>query len=839
MANPLPLRAITGNLVWGVDGSVWACFRVKAFSYPHRSAKDAADIHARTLAALLAVPQHSVVLSVVHHLSGSEVEDRVRGRTDPEIAPAWEGYARQTASRLGSDGAFERLWILAVRIPGAGAVGGLVDRLGAAASEVAARFGSPHAPPARTRISDAVVQATGLEEQISQHVRVTPLDAVEVRWIFERAVLRGLADPPYPALDAGTSGVGVVRLDRDTVYQEGGRSDDPDRPRHRRYLRVDHPDHGAAFQSFLCLAETPIAWTFPYGTGEWLWHLDDQLPFPVDWALSIERVDNETARRRALKAKRNLVGQLEEPGGDPAGPATSLMSAAEAIDEQRSRLEANPALPAFRATTIVAIAHRRLEVLERRAGLLESTFRAAEHNFYRPTGAQLACYAAMLPGSAPPPIVAEYAQDLLPGGLASAMPFAGSSVGDPYGMLLGHSADVRYPQPVFLDPAHGPRDLNRSGSLAAVGELGAGKSFMAKTLTVNTVGMGGQVVAVDRTEAGEYARLAEVISGTTQVVEVDEQATVCLDPFQVFDTDGLRLRYGVGFITLLTATPPASAAGAHCHRAAQQVLNDAIETGRRPRLADILIHLDNDGAASEVADRLGALSELAYANLVFGDQSPALDLTADYICFHAPGLRLPRKHTGKDDLLPEELVGQALLYLLAAFSRRVLFRHQDRFAALLLDEAHALTANPQGRGLVADLIRDGRKHYAAVWTFSQLPADLTGEEQEESLDALLGYRMVFRQARQTAPAALRFLGSDDRDANLELVTGLDTGGCLLRDPTGRLGLVHIAPPDDPATLAAFSTTPLAEPETHGRWESLNSRPSADGTLRLVDWTATP
>jgi hypothetical protein len=839
MGSPMPVRAITQNLVWGVDGSVWACFRVEPFSYPHRSTKDATEVHARTLAALLALPEHSLVLSVVHRLSVSEAEDRIRGRVHPESAPGWTAYFRRTATRLGGgDGVFERLWILAVRVPDAGVVAGLVDRLGAAASQVTARFGSPHAPPRRSRITGAISQAAGLEEELTQHLRVRPLHPVEVRWVFQRAVLRGLADPPHPESAAGGRRVGVVRLDRDTVYQEGGGTGDPGRPRHRRYLRVDHPDHGVGFQTFSCLAETPAAWTFPYGTGEWLWHLDDQLPFPVDWGLRVERVDNETARRRALKAKRNLVGQLEEPGGDPAGPATSLAPAAEAIDEHRARLEANPALPALRATTIVALGHHRLDLLEHRARLLESTFRTAEHNFYRPTGAQLACYTALLPGSPPPPIVAEYAQDLLPGGLASAMPFAGAAIGDPYGMLLGHSLDVRYPQPVFLDPAHPPRDLNRSGSVAAVGELGAGKSFLAKTLAVNTLGMGGQVVAVDRTEAGEYARLAEVVAGSTQVVEVSEQAAVCLDPFQVFTTDELRLRYGVGFITLLTATPPASTAGAQCHRAARAALDDAHETGRPPRLADVFIHLDNTGDGSEVADKLKALSGLSYANLIF-DDNPVLDLTADYICFHTPGLRLPRRHTSRDEQLPEELVGQALLYLLAAFSRRVLFQHEDRFAALLLDEAHALTSNPQGRGLVSDLIRDGRKHYAAVWAFSQLPGDLTGETDEESLDALLGYRMVFRQARQTAPHTLAFLGSDDREANLETVTSLETGECLLRDPTGRLGLVRISPPDDPATLAAFSTTPLEEPEPASRWGSLNGHATAPSSiLKLVDGTGT-
>ena len=108
-----------------------------------------------------------------------------------------------------------------------------------------------------------------------------------------------------------------------------------------------------------------------------------------------------------------------------------------------------------------------------------------------------------------------------------------------------------------------------------------------------------------------------------------------------------------------------------------------------------------------------------------------------------------------------------------------------------------------------DLIRDGRKHFAAVWAFSQLATDLTGESDTDDIDALLGYRVVFRQSAQTAVDALRFLGSDGRDDNVETVTSLGTGECLMRDPSGRLGLIRIAVPDDPAVADAFSTTPGA------------------------------
>jgi hypothetical protein len=442
----------------------------------------------------------------------------------------------------------------------------------------------------------------------------------------------------------------------------------------------------------------------------------------------------------------------------------------------------------------------------------------------------------MLPGAPALPVVREYAQDLLPDGLASAMPFAGSGVGDPTGMLLGTSLDGLSPRPVFLDPGHGPRDLNRSGSLAAVGELGAGKSFLAKTLAHNTVAMGGQVVAIDRTEHGEYARLAQVAAGTSQVVEISADAEVCLDPFQVFGTEELRLRYGVGFITLLTATPPGSTAGTHCYRAAQRTLERAAQSGTPPRLLDVIGDLEaSGGPGGEVADKLRALSQISYGRLVFGDPGPPVDLGADYVCFHVPGLRLPRRHSARDDQLPEELLGQAILYLVTAFSRRVLFQDADRFAALLLDEAHALTASAQGHALVMDLIRDGRKHFAAVWAFSQLPGDLTGEADSDDIDALLGYRVVFRQSAQTAVDALRFLGSDGRDDNIETVTALGTGECLMRDPSGRLGLIRIAVPDDAAVAAAFSTTPGAGRVTVGPWPSLDHG-DAD---RLVVDGATP
>ncbi len=93
---------------------------------------------------------------------------------------------------------------------------------------------------------------------------------------------------------------------------------------------------------------------------------------------------------------------------------------------------------------------------------------------------------------------------------------------------------------------------------------------------------------------------------------------------------------------------------------------------------------------------------------------------------------------------------------------------------------------------------------------------------------------MFRQSPGTADDALRFLGSDGRDDNVETITSLGTGECLMRDPAGRLGLVRIAAPDDPDIVNAFSTTPGASRVAVGPWPSLDHQPddsklTADGT----------
>ena len=154
------------------------------------------------------------------------------------------------------------------------------------------------------------------------------------------------------------------------------------------------------------------------------------------------------------------------------------------------------------------------------------------------------------------------------------------------------------------------------------------------------------------------------------------------------------------------------------------------------RLGDVVDELDRmgddaerpDEAARSLARRLAHYRRLGVGRLAFGDGQP-VSLDADCIVFWAPNLALPDRDTLVNEhlarqMLPEQILGQALLYLVAAVGRQVVFRDPARFGAALYDEAWALLASPHGQRLLLEGVRDGRKHNGAIWLASQHPNDL-------------------------------------------------------------------------------------------------------------------
>jgi hypothetical protein len=704
-----------------------------------------------------------------------------------------------------------------------GHVGHRQDRLVGGAR----RAVNPHIPAVAGPVPAAELdarrrQAAAVEARVGSQVGLVRVTAGEVRWLYARALRRELDEAPFddswepPARDETASRAdhrpGVLAHLTDAVLKEGGDGDDRDRPRHRRYVRVEGPS-GTSYQAVLAMCDMPHDWTFPGGGGEWLYHCDD-VGFPVDWTVRIRSVPNAEAQAKVRRQHRQLIGQVDEYDGETTGAPPSLAEAIHATDAERAELAANPAEPELQVTVLMSIAATTLPELEDRAAALQALFEPHDYGLARPTGGQVALLRSTLPGTAAAAVCRDYTQFLLAGSLASGAPCCGPSVGDPRGLLLGTSIDGGVRAPVLFDPTFGP-SVQRTASVGVVGVMGAGKSYMLKRLCWDAIARGGQLVTIDRTTRGEYVEFAAVAPGRAQVVRLSSESGVCLDPLRTFGP-AERESVALGFLSLLSGAGSQTEEGAALAEAVHAV-------ARRPdgRLADVVDELAAMGAAAtpdpaarSLARRLEHYRRLGAGQLAFGAGAP-VRLDADLVVFHAPNLALPDRDTLLSEhlsrqMLPEQVLGHALLYLVAAVGRHVVFRDPARFGAALYDEAWALLASPHGQRLLLEGIRDGRKHNGAIWLASQHPADLgTGE-----LVDLLGSRFVFRQAPGAIGAALEFLGvGDSDDAAAVLERGLGSGQCLYRDVRDRVGLIEVSEPVLSELRDAFDTNPPSSTST--------------------------
>jgi hypothetical protein len=828
-----PARAIVGHLIWSADGGVWALWRVAPFAHAHTSIDHKLTVHARLQGLFTALPADSMLLSICERLDPWDVVADMLDGVDPDTHPAWAEVCEATAGRLADRPLHRRRYYLAAALPQAASRKALWETARGAAAEVTSAFGLAPAPIPGAELTARRGQARTLEARLGVGVSLERVTAGEARWLYARALRREVAEPPLDdsweptARTAGDRGAfgGVLAQLTDAVVKEGGYRDDPDRPRHRRYLRIDSPA-GTSYQTVLAVADMPHSFVFPGGGGEWLCHVDD-VGFPIDWCVRVRSIPNPVAQLKVRRQHRQLIGQVDEYDGEVTGAPPSLAEAIAAVDDQRAELAANPAEPELQATVLFGIAAANLDDLEDRAATVSALFEPHEYSLGRPTGGQAALVRSMLPGTAAAAVCRDYTQFLLPRDLAAGAPFCGPEIGDPRGSLLAVSLDGGAAAPVLCDPTYGPA-VGRTASLAAVGALGSGKSFFLKRLCWDTIARGGQVVTIDRTATGEYVSFAQVVPGQTQVVRLAADAEVCLDPLATFVGDD-RIAVTLGFLSLLAGCSPHSEEGAALAEAVHTVASTP--GARLGAVVDELRRMGSDPThtdepARSLARRLDHYRRLGPGQLAFGTGRP-VSLDADLIVFWAPHLALPDRDTLLNEhlarqMLPEQILGHALLYLVAAVGRHVVFRDPGRFGAALYDEAWALLASPHGLRLVLEGIRDGRKHNGAIWLASQHPHDLGAGE----LVDLLGSRFVFRQAPGAIGAALEFVGiagSDEAAAVLE--RGLGPGQCLYRDVRDRVGLLQILKPVLDELRDAFDTTPR--------------RHSRDTTSRIAPEGATP
>lgn len=836
-----PIRHLAHNLIWTTSGQIWAVWRVEPAAYRHATRAAKHQLLADTEALVKSIEGEYRLISACGQIDPSTTIERMIDGVDLAASTEYAAVCERVLDRLEMVESRERTRYLAVPLSEPGGARGMLGIFSTALAGVSAAAGLAAGRIKPDEVAARLAQARGLRGSWPGSIGLEEVGPAEILWLHARAPRRGLDEPDRPRPGQGpASATGLGALD-EVLCDEGARTDRGKgakdlNPFTHRYLKT-LTEHGASYQALLCLSEMPAQLVFP--GSEWLAGLDE-FDFPVEWAVclrGVSRTEAEAKSRRQARELQAQVGEYTGDQGDEARAPAPLIDAIGALENMRERLSASSSELEVQASAILCVYAESAEEAERRAETLRKAYAAADYQLSRPTGGQLTCYQALLPGTPTPRMLTDYTQYTLARDFAMAMPFSGDRLGDQTGALYALGLSGAGTSPVLTDFSLGPR-IDASASAAFVGELGSGKSVAMKSAAYYVLARGrrsdwpgsrGRVLAVDRTPNQEWVRFLQACPGQTQVIEISDHARLSLDPLRIFNGKQAA-RYTEAVLTTLLQVRTMTDEDV--------VLTEAIEETARagsPSLLKLAKRLAASGLtdpnAASLARKLRVIAGKGQARALFDPRLHPLTVSgADSIVFAVSGLSLPTPEELASEVrlarMPfEKIFGQAALVLLTAVCRETAFAAAHEFVLTSWDECWWMAGCPEGRALMLEMVRDSRKHNCAAHFGLHDGDDLgVGDEHADTLRGLLSLRYLFRH-RTPALAAkgLTFMGLDPADRDLlELVTTLSpvsvpqaeraarAGECLHRDIAGRLGLIKVLVPQDAAVARAILTTPHAE-----------------------------
>ncbi|MFB8085075.1 ATP-binding protein [Streptomyces sp. NPDC055992] len=858
----MPIRHVAGNVMWTVQGQVWAVYRVSGAGGGDTSRRSKDRRLGQLEALVKSLTGESMLLSLCPAVDPESVLSKMTTGIDLAVSPRYRQSTELLRGQLEQLELTGRTDWLAIPLPltrGESAR----EAFAAARAELALQLGLLPRPVSAREEDQRLAQAQRMASVWPSGIALRPATTAEVLWIYGHSARRGLLEPVLPdgeqprmrGRGRGAASLGqVVLAEGGNLLEDLGLNDGAGRGRRggssagrrrkaagaggpfsRRWLEVT-TEWGPSYQVMLALSEMPEAFVFP--GSEYLASLD-MFSFPVDWVVRLQVSSGAEAEARTRRQARELANQYAEYEGETAGVPASVDKAVGGLDEYRERLTASSTEVEVRAMAALCVWGGTPEEAERRAGELAGHFAGNEYTFSRPRGEQENLWYGMLPGTRTPQVMAQYAQYLLARDFAMAAPFNGGGLGDSTGPLFGLQLAGGGVRPVLTDWTRGPRE-NTSATAAFVGELGAGKSTAMKAAVYSVLAAGrrmrgsyrrGRVVIVDRTPRQEWLRYAQACPGQTECITIDDHARISLDPLRTF-TGREAQRFTESFLTLLLGLAPMSDEGIALSEAVEAVLAQP-----HPSMRVLVEELTNRGTLGDTcsamaARRLSAVRRKDLARAVFDETLPVVKgSSADTLVFSVSALALPTKSELREGRLEkmefEKVFGRAVMYLIAALCRKIVYADLDEFALVVWDECWWLTSSPEGLALALELVRDGRKHGAGALFGGHDDEDIGSGNTEDGqiLRGLIPRKFVFRHTDVTlARRALAFLGCDPDDPDLLalITTGLSpnspelsdderaarAGECLHRDLTGRIGAMQITLPADEQAVTHIHSQPL-------------------------------
>ena len=657
------------------------------------------------------------------------------------------------------------------------------------------------------------------EEILELDEDVVPADEVEFWTTRAREVERNLGGSYLHAVPAGAAA--VARLIRQPLNPglEVPTSPTDSRPwgpgdvqslaeghitNSHKSLMIEQP-HGTGHMAVLSLSRFPDVLVFP-AQEPWL-HYVSSLPFSVEISSRFTIVPSQKVQKdvqKALRTANDMDTHMREAGAAPSLQLQEQLDTATALEFNVGK-ERMPFI--YGRHRIVIHAPNQEELAARYLGV-RNHFRDLQIDVVWSTGDQLDLMCELQPADKIRSSSYYQRQELSL--LAGGMPTASAEVGDRrdeegrgwLGPIIGETTS-RVRNPVYLSPHVAPA-RNAPAGLVIIGAPGGGKSFSAFLLTYQMTLQGVITVLIDpKCDAVPMADLPGI--GSPELLDLANGAPGILDPFSLADDLPQRKLLAIETLRLLLG-------GKNLAPERETALLLAVEevaTKPRPSLTavvELLLNNTDNVEARNLGLTLRTIATLKFAQLCFDpNDDREIKISSQLTIITLFGLELPDASTNTEDYGYGNRLAVAVMYLVTRRARQLMLSlDKNAQKAIVIDEAWAVTATPQGAKLIPEVARMGRSHNCALVVISQNAGDFMQVGVTNSISTVLTFRS---KNSDEISAALAFLGMEDTPDNHQTVQGLRNGECLMRDVDNRVARVQIDN-SDPALFAAFDTNPL-------------------------------
>ncbi|PJE02590.1 MAG: hypothetical protein CK429_34270 [Mycobacterium sp.] len=818
--NLQPTVSVMGNLRRMRDGSIWADYRLAGLAYGYTSEERKYDtlIHHKNL--LRVLPNNAVIAGIVAAMNPDEILARALSGTDVATHPMWreecEGKHEFFSSTVRAS---ERIFIVSFPVTDADVVADLTG-WGAGGRR------STHREHAE--MSKAAALAAQIVSRLPAVFAPQPLTAAQMVWLWNHALSRGTGPQvfPTPVLSNVASAAGAFSA---AEFDEGERRRPDKRWRPNSFAplvkisRLAHVGACASWQTLLAIEALPLeGLQFP---GSEFFTIADRVDgFDVDWAVRVNKTSREQAIARNTKNLRRLNEQVGERDLEVSFAQDTLSEQALLLGEYNAHLETNDDEIEVALCPVFAIAASTRAECEDGALKLVQAFERNRIKVVAPLGGQRELWAAMNPGGANLRVVADFSHVTISEYAAASVPCATNAVGDAQGPIIALNLSGRRNQPVHLEWWREPLK-DASSAIAIAGELGAGKTWLIMYMLFHLVDIGGQFLAIDRTDSGEYARPAATLARHAIIDLMRPQWS--MDPLRTFAAD-IGVDAAVELLTPLFECEANSPMG----MTLGEVLRPEWGVRSIPDLLAVLARGADRGALpdgkalpsgwDELHRHLAYWSGRRYAAALFDPNLPSLDLNTEGIVIRTNRVEVPtgEEVAGREALSPSKVFGRAIYGLSMELGRQAFQLNKARPAAVALDEAYHVTSTSTGLARTARLARDGRKDNISLILGSHDPVN--DYPAGTALD-LIPMRIVMRHRDETlARRSLKWLGIDPeknphivrdlttntspKGADSKVVRGREGEG-YMKDARGAIGRIKVLGPSSLVRREAMSTTP--------------------------------